>query len=59
MPQWSYVNLGLYGGAGLPDSVGILEGTGKRHRHAMTRTATDADAPALKALLAAATSSHV
>ena len=56
MPQTSWVKLGFAGGGWLPDPTGLLEGTGKRHRHVKLRTDTDVDveAPALRALLKAA-----
>ncbi len=49
-----HVTLGLAGGAGLPDPAGLLEGTGKVHRHVKLRTADDLARPELRALLAAA-----
>ena len=51
MPLRAAVNLGVYGGATLPDPDGLLAGTGKRHRHVKLRTAADVRAPALRALL--------
>ena len=51
MPLRAAVNLGVYGGASLPDPDGLLEGTGKRHRHVKLRTLADVRAPALRDLL--------
>jgi Domain of unknown function (DU1801) len=46
------------GGAPLPDPAGLLEGTGKRHRHVKLKTPADVAAPALRALLEAAAARH-
>lgn len=54
MPQRSWVNLGFYRGVELPDPAGLLEGTGKLHRHVKLRTTADLESPALMALLEAA-----
>jgi hypothetical protein len=54
MPLKAGVNLGLAGGAALPDPAGLLRGTGKRHRHVRLSTAADLEHPALRALLQAA-----
>ena len=35
---WAGVNLGVFGGASLDDPAGLLEGTGKVHRHVKIRT---------------------
>ena len=35
------VNLGVYGGASLDDPAGLLEGTGRVHRHVKIRTESD------------------
>ena len=35
------VNLGVFGGASLDDPTGLLEGTGKVHRHVKIRTESD------------------
>ncbi len=35
------VNLGVFGGASLDDPAGLLEGTGKVHRHVKIRTESD------------------
>jgi Domain of unknown function (DUF5655) len=37
------VNLGVYGGASLDDPAGLLEGTGKVHRHVKILTQSDLD----------------
>jgi hypothetical protein len=54
-PQRSRVNLNLFG-ADLPDPAGLLEGTGVRVRHVKLPSPAAVDAPALRALLVAATS---
>jgi hypothetical protein len=48
-----HVTLGLSGGVGLPDPEGLLEGTGKVHRHVKLRQAEELDRPALRKLMAA------
>jgi hypothetical protein len=53
-PHRSHVTLGLSGGASLPDPAGLLEGTGKVHRHVKIRDAADLDRPELRALMQAA-----
>lgn len=50
----AHVNLGFYQGADLPDPAGVLEGSGKRMRHAKLRWGKPVDEAALKALIAAA-----
>ena len=54
MPLKAAVNLGFPRGVTLPDPHGLLAGTGKRARHVKLTTVEDVDAPALRALLAAA-----
>ena len=54
MPQKSYVNLGFYRGAHLPDLMRLLEGTGKELRHVKIRSLTDADRAEVRDLIAAA-----
>jgi hypothetical protein len=54
MPYKSHVNLGFYRAVDLPDPAGLLEGTGKLHRHVKIRQLQDVDNPALAALLQAA-----
>ena len=54
LPYKNWVNLGFYKGADLPDSSGILEGTGKKLRHIKMRTIADAERPAARSLIAAA-----
>ena len=51
-PRW--VNLGLANGVDLPDPEGLLQRTGKRHRHVRIATESDLDRPALRELLEAA-----
>ena len=53
-PQKAWVNLGVFGAVGLPDPEGLLEGTGKLHRHVKIRTAADLARPAVRALVEAA-----
>jgi hypothetical protein len=53
-PQKGYVNLGIYRGVDLPDPQGLLEGTGKIHRHVRVKSIASIDEPALRALLEAA-----
>jgi hypothetical protein len=48
------VNLGLAHGADLPDPRGLLEGTGKRHRHVVVERTADLSQPGLKPLVRAA-----
>ena len=50
----SYVNLGFYHGAALPDPENLLEGVGKKLRHVKIRDVSSAKAPAVLALLSAA-----
>ena len=52
-PHSRHVTLGLYGGADLPDPAGLMEGTGKVHRHVKIRQLSDLDRPELRDLLAA------
>ena len=49
-----HVNIGFYFGAALDDPAGLLEGSGKRMRHAKIRWGQPVDAEALGALIAAA-----
>ncbi|MGW1881519.1 DUF1801 domain-containing protein [Streptomyces sp. NPDC001970] len=53
-PAKAHVTLGIAGGAGLPDPAGLMEGSGKVHRHIKLRTPKDLDSPELRRLLAAA-----
>jgi hypothetical protein len=48
------VKLGLFRGAELPDPTGLLEGSGKVHRHVPLVDAADLRRPGLKPLLRAA-----
>ena len=50
----SHVNVGFFQGAELPDPKGLLEGTGKFMRNVKLRPGTEADVPALSALIDAA-----
>lgn len=52
-PHTSWVTLGISHGVGLPDPAGLMEGTGKVHRHVKIRSFTDVTRPELRALLLA------
>ena len=54
----SYVNLGFFNGAFLPDPHMLLEGTGKRHRHVKIRSENDLKNPDLLELLVSAIDNH-
>ncbi|MBX3275535.1 MAG: DUF1801 domain-containing protein [Sandaracinaceae bacterium] len=43
MPHATHANLGFYQGALLDDPAGLLEGTGKRMRHAKLKTVEDVE----------------
>lgn len=49
--QESYVNLGFFHGASLPDPEGLLEGSGKKLRHIKIRSASDVRRTGVVALL--------
>ena len=51
LPYKSWVNLGFYRGAHLPDAEALLEGTGKNMRHVKIRSQKEARRPAIKALI--------
>jgi len=51
MPQKSYINLGIANAVELVDAEGLLEGTGKRHRHIKISHEEDLDRPGLHALM--------
>jgi hypothetical protein len=53
-PHSKHVTLGLYGGVELPDPAGLMEGTGKVHRHVKIRQPSDLERPELHELMAAA-----
>jgi Domain of unknown function (DU1801) len=53
-PYRAHVNLGVWGGADLPDPAGLLVGRGKVHRHVKLRRPGDLDRPELRTLMAAA-----
>ena len=53
IPHSAHVNLQLADGAELPDPNGRIEGTGKRIRHVKVRTVEEADAPWVRAVIAA------
>src|SRR6476620_5491495 len=54
----AHVNIGLFGGAGLPDPDGLMEGTGKRLRHVKLRQPDEVERPTLRALLETALKDH-
>jgi hypothetical protein len=47
------IRLGIAGGASLPDPAGLMQGTGKVHRHIKIRTEEEITNPALHSLLKA------
>jgi hypothetical protein len=47
----AHVNVGFFLGAELPDPAGLLQGGGRRMRHAKLRPGEDFDAAALRALI--------
>ncbi len=51
MPQKSYVNLGFFHGANLPDRDKLLEGTGKSIRHIKIRSFEDLARPEILAMI--------
>jgi hypothetical protein len=53
-PHAKHVTLGLAGGADLPDPAGLMEGTGRVHRHVKIREEADLARPGLRELLTAA-----
>ncbi len=53
-PNKSHVNLGFAGGASLPDPAGLLEGTGKVHRHVIIRSEEEIQRTELQSLMLAA-----
>lgn len=52
-PHKAHVTLGIAQGVGLPDPAGLLEGSGKVHRHVKVRTPEEAARPELVDLLRA------
>jgi hypothetical protein len=53
IPHKAHVNLQLADGVDLPNPDGRIEGTGKRIRHVKARSVEDANAPWLRAVIAA------
>ena len=53
-PHRGHVTLGFAYGAELPDPAGLLEGSGKRHRHVKVRSEESVHAPQLVELLSSA-----
>jgi hypothetical protein len=54
MPLKAGVNLGFFRGVDLPDPAGLLQGTGKRHRHVRIHDSKELHSPAVRDLVAAA-----
>ena len=54
LPQTTWVNLGFYKGADLPDPRGLLEGTGAKMRHVKIRSRKEAMPRAVRILIRAA-----
>jgi hypothetical protein len=54
IPSQKGVKLGIVRGAEMADPDGLMEGTGKRHRHVVLTTLSDLEKPGLKPLLVAA-----
>lgn len=54
IPSKTGVKLGIVQGAEIADDTGLLEGTGKRHRHVSFTKITDLNQPGLRPLLAMA-----
>ena len=50
----AHVNVGFFQGAGLPDPAGLLQGSGKRMRHAKLSSGTATDTAAITKLIEAA-----
>ena len=53
-PHRDHVTLGIAEAVDLPDAEGLLQGSGKHHRHVKLWDTADLDAPALRALISAA-----
>jgi hypothetical protein len=53
-PHSKHVNLGIARGASLPDPAGLMEGTGKVHRHVKVRHPADLERLELRDLMVAA-----
>jgi hypothetical protein len=53
MPAKTWVTLGIAWGTELPDPQGLLEGSGKVHRHVKLKAESDLKNPALQAILKA------
>ena len=50
----AHVNIGFFGGAGLPDPAGLLQGEGRYMRHVKLRPGVPVEAAALAALIVVA-----
>jgi Domain of unknown function (DU1801) len=53
-PHSKHVTLGIANGAELPDPNGLMEGTGKVHRHVKIRQPSDLERPELRELMTTA-----
>ena len=53
-PYRAHVNLGIVGGAGLPDPHGLMSGGGKVHRHVKLQDSDQLKNPKLKEIMIAA-----
>jgi hypothetical protein len=53
-----WINLGLPNGVDLPDPAGLLQGTGKKHRHVRIASLADLDQPAVRGLLEASSAAN-
>jgi hypothetical protein len=58
MPTKASVNFGFYRATELPDPDGILQGTGKLHRHVKLTVPDDVEASSLRAMLKAAVAAY-
>jgi len=54
LPAARHVTVGFARGATLPDPAGLLEGSGKVHRHVKIRTEQDLDRPELAEMITVA-----
>lgn len=54
LPRTRHVTIGFARGTELPDPAGLLEGSGKVHRHVKIRTVEDLGRPGMAELFAAA-----
>lgn len=57
-PAKDHLNLGFFEGANLPDPEGLLEGTGKEHRHIKVFKSLDIHRESFKSLIREAVKYH-